>query len=567
MGATTRLGLVAAAVGSLIVLSPVQAQQREPADLIITGGVVYTADAMRPRAEAVAVKGGRIVFVGSAQEAAVLRGAQTRVIDASGQMVMPGMIDAHGHLPGLGSALRAVDLVGTRSVGEIIAKVAARAAQLPAGSWIIGRGWDQNDWADTRFPTHDALSRAVPDHPVMLERVDGHATFVNAKAIQLAGITRSTKDPSGGRILRDAAGNATGVLIDNASNLVLAKMPAETRAEQREGILLAQTELNRFGLTGIGDAGVERATIELYEELAREGRLTVRNNVMVAGSEENLKHFFQVGPRDNIDGNHMLSVRAIKLQADGALGSRGAHLIEPYSDDPQNTGLVLEPKQRIQDVAVRALRSGFQLNVHAIGDAANRETLDAIEAALKEVPTADHRFRIEHAQIVHRNDIPRFVELGIIPSMETVHQTSDMYWAENRLGWTRLLGAYAWRSFLNSGAIIAGGSDFPVESPNPLLSFYAAVTRQDAEGWPVGGWFGQQIMTREEALNHLTIWPAYASFQEQHVGSITTGKLADIVILSQDIMKVPAQQILKTVVEKTIVGGKLVYDRGARQTS
>lgn len=367
--------------------------------------------------------------------------------------------------------------------------------------------------------------------------------------------------------MRDASGNATGVLIDNAMGLVYAKMPAETKAEQREGLLLAQTELNRYGLTSIGDAGVDRSTIELYEELAREGRLTVRNNVMVAGSEENLAHYFQLGPRDNVDGNHMLVVRSIKLQADGALGSRGAHLLEPYSDDAQNKGLVLEPMERIRDVAVRALRTGFQVNVHAIGDAANRESLDAIEAALKEVPTADHRFRIEHAQIVHRNDIPRFVELGIIPSMETVHQTSDMYWAENRLGWTRLQGAYAWRSFLNSGAIIAGGSDFPVESPNPLLSFHAAVTRQDADGWPVGGWLGEQKMTREEALNHLTIWPAYASFQEQHVGSLTPGKLADIVILSQDIMKVPADQILKTVVEKTMVAGKVVYDRAARPTS
>jgi predicted amidohydrolase YtcJ len=283
--------------------------------------------------------------------------------------------------------------------------------------------------------------------------------------------------------------------------------------------------------------------------------------VMIAGgSNACLDEMFKLGPRDNVDGKHFVAVRAIKLSADGALGSRGAKLIEPYSDEPSHTGLELIPPQRVKDVAVRALQNGFQLNVHAIGDGANRTALDAFESALREVPRPNHRFRIEHAQILHPNEIPRFARLGVIPSMQAVHQTSDMYWAENRVGGTRILGAYAWRSLLDQGVIIAGGSDFPVESADPLQSFHAAVTRQDANGWPTGGWLPQQKMTRTEALYHLTIWPAYASFQENLVGSITVGKLADIVVLSKDIMTVPEHEILSTRVDLTMVNGKVVYE-------
>jgi predicted amidohydrolase YtcJ len=432
---------------------------------------------------------------------------------------------------------------------------------------VIGRGWDQNDWPDTRFPTHDRLSAAVPAHPVVLTRIDGHAIFTNARAIQQAGITRSTPDPAGGRIIRDANGEATGVFVDNAMALVRRAVPPETRAETREGIRLAMRELNRLGLTGMHDAGADCNTIQLYEEMARAGELTARNYVMVAGRDTIcLNRVLQAGPRDNVDGRLLLAVRAIKLSADGALGSRGAKLIEPYADEPNHTGLELIPADFIEHVALRALRGGFQLNVHAIGDGANRTVLDAFERALRAVPTADHRFRVEHAQILHANEMPRFARLGVIPSMQTVHQTSDMYWAENRLGWTRTLGAYAWRSLLDSGVIIAGGSDFPVESADPLLSFHAAVSRQDAHGWPEGGWLPQQRMTRDEALKHLTIWPAYASFREDLVGSITTGKLADIVVLSRDIMTVPVADILTARVELTIVNGNVVYETDTAKT-
>ncbi len=528
---------------------------------------MYTADAALPHAQAVAIRGDRIVFVGSNQEAATLRGTGTRVLDVAGKTVIPGMIDSHGHLTGLGSALRTVDLVGTRSYDEIIERVARRAAQLPANSWVIGRGWDQNDWSNTRFPTHERLSTAVGNHPVVLTRVDGHAIFVNARAMQQAGITKTTPDPAGGRIIRDANGEATGVFVDNAMSLVRRAVPAETRAETREGVRLAMRELNRLGLTGMHDAGVGCETIRLYEEMARANELTARNYVMVAGRDTAcVAEMIKLGARDNVDGRNILAVRAIKLSADGALGSRGAKLLEPYADEPDHTGLELIPPEFIKDVALRALRGGFQLNVHAIGDGANRSALDAFESALGEAPKANHRFRIEHAQILNSADIPRFAGLGVIPSMQAVHQTSDMYWAENRLGWTRIQGAYAWRSLLDSGVIIPGGSDFPVESPDPLLSFHAAVSRQDANDWPIGGWLPQQRMTRAEALNHLTIWPAYASFREHLVGSISAGKLADVVVLSRDIMTVPAQDILDTRVELTIVNGKVVYDTGSPRT-
>ena len=544
----------------IVALAPATASAQH-ADVIITNARVYTSDAARPRAEAVAVRGDRIVFVGSAHEAGLLRGPATRVYDVAGKTVIPGMIDSHGHLTGLGAALRTVDLVATKSLDEIVERVSWRAAQVPPGSWVIGRGWDQNDWSDTRFPTHNKLSTSVPNHPVALTRIDGHAMFANARAMQLAGITKETPDPAGGRIIRDANGEATGVFIDNAMSLIRRAIPAETRAETREGIRLAMQQMNAYGLTGMHDAGAGCESIKLYEEMARANELTARNYVMVAGlSAACLDEMMKLGPRDNVDGKHFVAVRAIKLSADGALGSRGAKLLEPYSDEPSHSGLELIPPQRIKDIAVRALRGGFQLNVHAIGDGANRSALDAFEAALREVPRPNHRFRIEHAQILHPNEIPRFTRLGVIPSMQAVHQTSDMYWAENRIGGTRVLGAYAWRSLLDQGVIIAGGSDFPVESADPLQSFHAAVTRQDANGWPTGGWLPQQKMTRTEALYHLTIWPAYASFQEGLVGSITVGKLADIVVLSKDIMTVPEREILSTRVELTMVNGKVVHE-------
>ena len=540
-------------------LLPQATQGPGPADLVVTAGRIYTADAARPQVQAIAVRGGRIVFAGSAREAAVLRGPATRVLDLPGRTVIPGMVDAHAHLLSLGLALRSVDLRGTRSYDEVIARVAERARTARPGEWIVGRGWNQNEWADTRFPSHEALTRAVPDNPVVLTRVDGHATIANARAMQAAGITATTRDPEGGRIERDARGAPSGVFVDRAMGLIGRVIPPPSREQRREMVLAAIAETNRWGLTGIHDAGVSAGTIEVYEELARDGRYDLRNYVMASADSVTLARAFQLGPQSALyDGR--LWLRAIKISADGALGSRGAALLEDYSDEPGNRGLDLVPASFIEGVAERALRAGFQVNVHAIGDRANRTVLDAFAQALRQVPTADHRFRIEHAQVVHRQDIPRFAELGVIPSMQASHQTSDAAMAMNRLGYTRVLGAYAWRQFLNTGVIVPNGSDFPVESVNPLVSFHSAVTRQDANNWPAGGWFPDERMTRDEALYSMTIWPAYAAFMERDAGSLTPGKYADFVVLDQDIMTCAAERILDTQVVMTVLGGRTVYE-------
>lgn len=543
-----------------VVAPTLQAQPARPApaDLIVTNARVYTADEARPLAEAFAIRDGRVVFVGSRQEADALKGASTRVIDAAGKTVIPGMVDAHAHFGGLAQKLRSVDLVGTRSYDEVIARVAERAKTLPKGTWIQGRGWDQNAWGDTRFPTHEKLSAAVPDHPVILTRVDGHAALVNSVAMRTAAITATTKDPDGGKITRDAQGAATGVLIDRAQGIVGSKVPNATTAETRAALKDAISVMHRWGLTGVHDAGASKGLIDLYEQMAQAKELNLRLYAMIGDDSTALSHYMKLGPRSALyDGQ--LWVRSIKLYADGAMGSRGAALLEPYSDDPNNTGLLLSAPAHIRDVAERALKAGFQVNTHAIGDRGNRVVLDAYEQALKTLPTADHRFRVEHAQIINYDDIPRFAQLGVIPSMQASHQTSDMYWIGKRLGPTRVLGAYAWRSLINSGVVIPNGSDFPVEEVNPLISFHASIARQDANDWPAGGWFPEQRMTREEALRSMTLWPAYAAFQEKDMGSLTPGKFADFVILDQDIMRVPAELVLKTKVISTYVGGKEVY--------
>jgi predicted amidohydrolase YtcJ len=546
--------------GVLLVALALQQQPPPPApaDLVVLNAKVYTADVNRPVAEAFAVRGGRIAFVGSARGALALVGPRTERLDLAGRTVIPGMVDAHAHLLGLGQALRTVDLVGTRSYDEVIARVVERAKTARPGEWIRGRGWDQNDWADTRFPTHQALSRAVPNNPVYLTRVDGHAALVNAKALELAQVTAATTDPTGGRFIRDSGGAPTGVLIDAAQGVVGRVIPPASRAELQAQTLAAIAELNRWGLTGIHDAGVNAEGIVVYEGLAREGRYSLRNYVMIRDNDSTLDAFMRRGPQNALyDGR--LWIRAIKLSADGALGSRGAALLEPYSDDAGNMGLITTPMERVKSVAVRALRAGFQLNVHAIGDRANRLVLDQFEAALREVPVADHRFRIEHAQILHHQDIPRFAQLDVIPSMQGSHQTSDMYWVPNRLGWARSVGAYAWRSLLNTGVVIPNGSDLPVEASNPLISFHSFITREDADNFPPGGWFPEQRTTRQEALWSMTLWPAYAAFMENESGTLTAGKYADYVVLDRDIMTVAPEEILSTRVVMTVLGGKTVF--------
>lgn len=553
LGAGTLLTLAAAAVRHSASTAP-------SADLIVINARIYTVDDDHPFVQALAVRDGRVQFVGSMREAMLLRGPATRMVDANGQTVIPGMVDAHAHLFGLGEFLHNIDLRSTTSYDQIVTIIAGHVKETPSGRWILGRAWDQNKWGDTRFPTHDALSRVSPNNPVVLERVDGHALLANAAAMRAAGITNATQDPPGGRIERTASGEPTGVFIDNAQALIDRVVPALSHDEMVSAATAALKECNRYGLTGVHDPGEPRAVLDLFEELAKANNLSLRVYAMISDDSAAIEHYFQRGPQSGLYDNH-LWIRAIKLYADGALGSRGAALLDPYSDDPKNTGLLKSTPEHLRDVSTRALQHGFQVATHAIGDRGNRIALNAYEAALTAVPTVDHRFRIEHVQVLDHADIPRFAHLGVIPSMQTVHATSDMYWAPTRLGYARTLGAYAWRSLLNTGVIIPNGSDLPVERVNPLYSFHAAITRQDDNNWPPGGWFPEQKMTREEALKAMTVWPAFAGFQEKDLGSLTPGKLADFVILDRDIMTAPESDILGTSVLATYIGGRAVFER------
>ena len=550
---------------ALAAFAPAAIGAQAKADLVLVNGKIYTVDNARPIASALAVRGGRVLFVGSNAEARVLANASTRVIDLNGKTVIPGIVDAHAHLLALGNTLARVNLAGSASYDEVIDRVKGFSKEVKPGEWILGRGWDQNRWTSKEFPTHDALSRAFPNNPVVLTRIDGHALLANAKAMELARVSAANTDPEGGRIMRLASGAPSGVFVDKAQNLIGRGVPEPTRADTRKAILAAIAESNRWGLTGVHDAGENAETIGTYEELAKAGGYNLRNYVMLSdpgepGSPAALRNpYLRRGPQSALYDGH-LWVRAIKLYADGALGSRGAALLAPYADEPTNSGLLVSRPEHLRAWAETSLRSGFQVNVHAIGDRGNRIVLDAFESALRTVPRADHRFRIEHAQVLSPEDIPRFAKLGVIPSMQPTHQTSDMRWAETRVGPQRIRGAYAWRSLLNTGVVIPSGTDFPVEEVNPLLTFHAAVTRQDPTNWPVGGWYPEQKMTREEALQSMTIWPAYAGFQESMLGSLAPGKYADFVVLDRDIMRIPDTEILATRVVSTWIGGKRVYE-------
>ncbi|HEY0529393.1 MAG TPA: amidohydrolase [Gemmatimonadaceae bacterium] len=549
---------------ALVLLAPGIAAAQRSADLVLTNGRIYTVDNARPVVSAIAVKNGRILFVGSDAEAKLLAAPSARIIDLAGNPVYPGFIDAHGHLLGLGNTLRRVNLAGSTSYEEVVDKVKAWAKDVKPGEWIQGRGWDQNRWPVKEFPTHEVLSRAFPNNPVVLERIDGHAVLANQRAMELAHVSASTTDPSGGRIIRLASGAPAGVFVDNAQELIDRAIPASTPDEKRRAILAAVAECNRWGLVGVHDPGEDAETIGIYEQLARAGNYNLRMYAMLSdpgepGSAEARRNtYLQKGPQSALYDGH-LWIRAIKLYADGALGSRGAALLAPYSDEPGNSGLLVSQPEHLRAMAEMGLRRGFQINVHAIGDRGNRIVLDAFESALRAYPKVDHRFRIEHSQVISQQDIPRFAKLGVIPSMQATHQTSDMRWAESRVGPQRIRGAYAWRSLLNTGVIIPNGTDFPVEEVNPLLTFHAAVTRQDPTNWPAGGWYPEQKMTREEALQSMTMWPAYASFEENLTGSLTPGKYADFVVLDRDIMRVPETEILSTRVLSTWIGGKQVY--------
>jgi predicted amidohydrolase YtcJ len=553
----TFLGAVAAVAGAPTAARAL-GESKSAADLIVTGATIHTSDDAFAKPQAFSVRDGRIAYVGTLDGALALRGPKTEVLDLRGRTVLPGLIDAHLHLTSVGLDLSEVDVFKSRSETEMVARAVAFARTSP-DPWILGDGWDQNLWPGKAFPTHGALSAAIPDRPVALSRVDGHAVLANAKAMEIAGITKSTQAPAGGRIIRDADGNPTGVFVDNAQDLLYSKVPDPTHDQLVRAARKAVAECNRYGLTTIAEPGTDDTRLAAHIELMKSGTYALRNYAMLWDERELLERHLQSGP---IDGAHddRLWVRAIKMYADGALGSRGAALLAPYSDDPGNTGLIRTPQAHITDVTKRALPAGFQVGIHAIGDRGNRMALDAYEEALRTVPKGDYRLRIEHAQVISPQDIPRFARLGVIPAMQTTHQISDMGWAKARLGPQRVLGAYAWRSLLDTGVIIANGTDAPVEAVSTLRTFHAAITRQNEANQPPGGWYPDQRMTRDEALKSMTIWAAHANFQEKILGSITPGKHADFVVMDRDWMTAPADEIMATKILATYSGGKPVYD-------
>jgi predicted amidohydrolase YtcJ len=530
------------------------AAHAQTADLAVVNARIYTVNPKLPQARAMAIRQGLVIAIGD--EVSRQIGASTKVIDAHGATVIPGLIDSHGHVEGLGTFLENLDFRGIASEKEIADKVRTAAKTAKPGEWILGRAWDQNLWPSKQFPTADSISAAAPNNPVALTRVDGHATWVNRKAMDLADLNAATQEPAGGKILRNAAGKPTGVLIDRARALVERKIPASTPEQVEKHIRAALEECARLGITTVHDAGVSAAAIDAYHSLLSKGQLPIRAYVMIGGGESPLlDSWLAKGP----EIGDYLTIRSIKLVADGALGSRGAAMLQPYSDEPANRGLLIRNREGIRAIAEKAIPRGFQVNTHAIGDAANRAAIDAYGDVLK--GPNDERFRIEHAQIVSPEDFVKFQKYSVIASVQATHATSDMPWAQTRVGPERIKGAYAWQTFLKLGVHLPNGSDFPVESPNPLWGLYAAITRQDKTGQPTGGWFPEQRLSREQALRSWTIEGAYAAFEENKKGSLETGKMADFIMLSDDVMTISAGDIWKTKVTLTVVGGKTVYQQ------
>ena len=500
---------------------------------------------------------GRIIAVGASAD--VIKGApNAKRIDLKGRTLLPGLIDAHGHVFGLGQQLTQLDLFHSTSLQGALKSIGDYAKANSDHAWIRGRGWNQENWKLGRFPTAKELDAVVSDRPVWLDRVDSHAGWANSRALALAGITRSTPDPAGGKIVRDANGDATGVLVDAAQELMTKVLPQQTEAEGRVILDHALAEMARVGITSVHDAGVDVGQDKIYRAYADGGKLTARVYGMIAGTDKDFDQLSSKGPLKDY-GNGMYALRAVKLYSDGALGSRGAALIKPYSDDPHSHGLLFHKSADMDKMMAKAMRKGYQVNVHAIGDAGNKQILDLYQKEVKATGTAGQRHRIEHAQVVQPTDIPRFKTLDIIPSMQPTHATSDKNMAETRVGPERIKGAYAWRSFLHQGSRIACGSDFPVESPNPFFGLHAAVTRQDAQGQPVAGWYPNQAMSLKEAFRCFTLDAAYAGHQETTLGSLEPGKQADFIVIDQDLFRMPTYDIHKTGVLETWVAGKQVF--------
>jgi len=549
-------------------------EQHEPADVLFTHAKVYTMNATRPTASAVGVLKGKIIFVGSDTEAKKYIGDNTKVIDLKQNTMTPGFIESHGHFMGMGYSEMDLNLMKTRSYDDLLEMVKEAVSRAKPGEWILGRGWHQSKWDPQPaimikgFQTNERLNAISPDNPVYLTHASGHAAFANDVAIKLAGVNQLSveqiqKDTQGGEIIRDKLGNPTGIFTETTQKLIASKIPDRTEAQKDRAMELAIENCQKNGITSFVDAGAPRETLARYQKFKDEGKLGVRMYVMLTGRDPSLlEEWYKKGSMiDSVD--HFYTIRSIKLNCDGALGSRGAWLLEDYTDRPGHRGAATISMDFVKDVAEKGLLHGFQVCSHAIGDRTNREVLDRYEWAFNQHPVLakDSRYRIEHAQHLNPVDIPRFARLGVIASMQAIHLSSDRPWAIDRLGKKRIEeGAYMWQSLLKSGAKVINGTDVPVEPIDPIACFFASVTRQTLQGTPPGGYEPKEKMTREQALRSYTLDAAYGEFEENYKGSIEVGKAADFTVFSQDIMTVPDNKILNTRIVKTILGGNIVYD-------
>jgi predicted amidohydrolase YtcJ len=531
---------------------------------VFINGNIYTGNERAPHAEALVAKDGRIAFVGSNADAKKIQSGDARVIDLAGKTVLPGLTDSHCHIFGIGEREMNLNLEGANTLGDFLAKVKERVTKTERGKWITGRGWIETFWQPPQFPTRGDLDKIAPDNPVFLTRADGHAAIANSAALKTARVDKNTPNPFGGEILKDKqTGEPTGMLLDHAQELVAKNIPKPTDAEREEAFLLGVKREIELGWCEIQNAGSELADVERMRHAFEAGKVKLRvyNAVYAPGpAAVALLH-------DGMTLNgyeHRFTQRTLKVVFDGALGSRGAALLDPYADAPETSGYLTQKEAALLPIFEEALRRGIQVETHAIGDRANRIILDLYERAMKSVPPEkrkirEPRWRVEHAQILSAPDLPRFSKLGVIASMQPSHAISDLFFAPSRLGKERLTGAYAWQSLLKSGAIVAGGSDAPVERGEPMIEFYAAVARKSIKGESRDGWHPEQAVSREQALKMFTMSPAYAAFEEKDKGSIEVGKLADLTVLSKDIMKIPEPEILNTRSEATIIGGDVVY--------
>jgi len=558
---------------SLLFLASCTAPQKDAATLLIHGGPIYTVDETQAMVEAVAVKGNTILFAGSLEEAEKFKNEETKLIDLEGKTMTPGLIEGHGHFMGLGYNELNLDLMNTTSYQEIVDAVAEKVKTAKPGEWITGRGWHQSKWTSMPenivkgFQTHDLLSAVSPNNPVYLRHASGHAGFANAKAMEIAGLQVLSPegidmfDIEGGEVINNEFGLPTGIFNERAMGLITKHIPESTPEKDKKAFELAVAACHRNGITSFHDAGIGNETIALYGDMKNSGKMNVRIYAMLTGWDKDLlKEWYAKGPM--VDSDNLMTIRSVKLNCDGALGSRGAWLLDAYTDRPGHFGHETLPMEFVNETALNGLKHGFQVCAHAIGDRANREILDRYEAAFEELPESkeNHRYRIEHAQHLHPEDIPRFAKLGVIPAMQAVHMSSDRPWAIDRLGEKRIVeGAYMWQDLLKSGVPIVNGTDVPVEPVNPIASLYASISRKTLKGMPEGGYEPAQRMSREQALRSYTLDAAYGAFEEDIKGSITAGKLADFTIYNQDLMKVPEAAVLKTKIAMTIFNGEVVY--------